>query len=142
MQRCRLIPRHAVLRHTYYLSGSFGCVCLCRQILVEMSSHILIFGGFTTSPLDGIHVILGHNPYFPGSSRIFLLVHIIVIERMSLIMNFLGFHHVLIDAILRHIPYLSESFRGGRFAHTILIEDMSHCYDIFWTSSCFYWMSY
>ena len=57
-------------------------------------------------------------------------------------MNFLGFHHVLIDVILGHIPYLSRSFRGGRFAHTFLIEDMSHCYDIFWTSSCFCWMSY
>ena len=107
-----------------------------------MSSHILIFGGFTTSLLDGIHVILRHNPYPPGSSRICLLVHIIVIEMMSLVMNFLGFHHVLIDAILGHMPYLSGSFRGGRFAHTFLIEDMSHCYDIFWTSSCFCWMSY
>ena len=50
---------------------------------------------------------------------------------MSLVMKFLGFHHVLIDAILGHIPYLSGSFGGGRFAHTVLIKDMSHCYDIF-----------
>ena len=46
-------------------------------------------------------------------------------------MTFSGFHHVLIDAILGHIPYLSGSFRGGRFVQTVLIEDMSHCYDIF-----------
>ena len=46
-------------------------------------------------------------------------------------MTFLGFHHVLIDATLGHIPYLSGSLRGGRFVQTILIEDMSHCYDIF-----------
>ena len=43
----------------------------------------------------------------------------------------LGFHHVLIDATLGHIPYLSGSFGGGRFVQTILIEDMSPCYDIF-----------
>ena len=88
MQRFRLIPRHAVLRDTPYLSGSFGCVCLCRQILAEMSSHILIFGGFITSLLNGIHVILRHNPYPPGSLGICLLVHTIVIERMSLVMKF------------------------------------------------------
>ena len=88
MQRFRLIPQHVVLGHTPYLSGSFGYVFLCRQILVEMSSHILIFRGFTTSLLDDIHVILGHNPYPPGSSRICLVVHTIVIERMSLVMKF------------------------------------------------------
>ena len=43
-------------------------------------------------------------------------------------MTFSGFHHVLIDVTLRHIPYLSGSFGGGRFVQT---EDMSHCYDIF-----------
>ena len=91
MQRFRLIPRHAILGHTPYLSGSFGCVCLCRQILVEMSSHILKFRGFTTSLLDDIRVILGHNPYPPGSSRICLVVHTIVIERMSLVMKFWDF---------------------------------------------------
>ena len=91
MQRFRLIPRHAILGHTPYLSRSFGCVCLCRQNLVEMSSHILIFGGFTTSLLDDIRVILGHNPYPPGSSRICLVVHTIVIERMSLVMKFWDF---------------------------------------------------
>ena len=91
MQRFRLIPQHAVLGHIPYLSGSFGCVCLCRQILAEMSSHILIFGGFITSLLDGIHVILGHNPYPPGSSGICLLVHTIVIKRMSLVMKFWDF---------------------------------------------------
>ena len=78
------------------MSGSFGCVCLRRQILAEMSSHILIFWGFITSLMDGIYVILGHNSYPLGSSGICLLVHTIVIERMSLVMKFLGFHHVLI----------------------------------------------
>ena len=91
MQRFRPIPRHVVLGHTPYLSGSFGCVCLCIQILAEMSSHILIFGGFTTSLLDGIHVILGHNPYPLGSSGICLVMHTIVIERMSLVMKFWDF---------------------------------------------------
>ena len=70
------------------MSGSFGCVGLCRQILVEMSSHILIFGGFITSLLDNMHVILGHTPYPPRSAGICLFVHTIVIERMSLIMKF------------------------------------------------------
>ena len=98
MQRFRLISRHVVLGHIPYLSGSFGCVRLCRQILDEMSSHILIFGGFITSLLDGIHVILGHIPYLPGSSGICLFVHTIIIERMSHVMTFLGFHHVLIVA--------------------------------------------
>ena len=88
MQRFILIPRHALLGHTPYLSGSFGCACLYRQILAEMSSHILIFEGFITSLLDGIHVILGHNPYPPKSSRSCLLVHTIVIERMNLVMKF------------------------------------------------------
>ena len=46
-------------------------------------------------------------------------------------MTFLGFHYVLIDSTLRHIPYLSGSFRGGRFVQTVLFKDMSHCYDIF-----------
>ena len=46
-------------------------------------------------------------------------------------MTFLGFHHVLLDVILGHIPYLSGSFRGGWFVQIVLIEDMSHCYDIF-----------
>ena len=36
-----------------------------------------------------------------------------------------------INATLRHIPYLLGSFGGGRFVQTVLIEDMSHCYDIF-----------
>ena len=70
------------------MSGSFGCICLCKQILAEMSSHILIFRGFITSLLDGIHVILGHNPYPLGSLGICLPIHTIVIERMSLIMKF------------------------------------------------------
>ena len=113
------------------MSGSFGCVCLCRQILVEMSSHISIFGGFITSLLDDIHVILGHIPYSPRSSGICLFVHTIVIERMSLVMTFSGFHHVLIDATLGHTPYLSGSFGRGWFVHTVLINYMNHCYDIF-----------
>ena len=95
--------------------GSFGFVCLCRQILAEMSSHILIFRGFITSLLDGIHVILRHIPYLLGLSGICLFVHIVIIERMSLVMTFLGFHHVLIDATLGYIPYLLGSFGGGRF---------------------------
>ena len=73
------------------MSGSFRCVCLCRHILAKMSSHILIFGGFITSLLDGIYVILGHNPYPSGSSGICLLVHTIVIERMRLVMKFWDF---------------------------------------------------
>ena len=73
------------------MSGSFRCVCLCRQILAEMSSHILIFGGFITSLLDGIHVILRHNPYPPRSTGICLLMHTIVIEGMSLVMRFWDF---------------------------------------------------
>ena len=131
MHGFRLIPRHAILGHTPYLSGSSGFVCLCRQTLVKMSSHILIFGGFITSLWDDIHIILGHIPYLPGPLGICLFVHTIIIKRMSLVMTFLGFHHVLIDSTLGHIPYLSGSFGGGRFVQTVLIEDMSHCYDIF-----------
>ena len=56
-----------------------------------MSIHVLIFGGFITSLLDGIHVILGHNPYPPGSSGICLLMHTIGIERISLVMKFWDF---------------------------------------------------
>ena len=37
----------------------------------------------------------------------------------------------MIDATLGHIPYFSGSFRDGRFVQTVLIKDMSHCYDIF-----------
>ena len=37
----------------------------------------------------------------------------------------------LLDATLGHIPYLLGSFGGGWFVQTVLIEDMSHCYDIF-----------
>ena len=114
-----------------YLSGSFGCVGLCRQILVEMSRHILIFGGFITSLLDDMHVILGHIPYPPRSAGICLFVHTIVIERMSLVMTFSGFHYVLIDATLGHIPNLSGSFGRGWFDQAVLINDMSHCYEIF-----------
>ena len=73
------------------MSGSFECVCLCRQILAEMLCHILIFGSFITSLLDDIHVILGHNPHPPGSSEISLLMHTIVIERMSLVIKFWDF---------------------------------------------------
>ena len=76
------------------MSGSSGCVCLCRQILAKMLSHILIFGGFITFLFDGIHVILRHIPYLPGSLVIFLFVLTIVIERMSLAMTLLLFHHV------------------------------------------------
>ena len=60
----------AILGHIPYLSGSSGFVGLCRKIIVEMSSHILIFGGFITSLLDDIHVILRHFPYSPGSSGV------------------------------------------------------------------------
>ena len=97
-----LIPRHAILGDTSYISGSFGFVCLCRHTLAEMSSHILIFGGFITSLLDGIHIILRHIPYPPGPSGICLFVHIVIIERMSLVMTFLGFHHVLIYVTLAY----------------------------------------
>ena len=108
------------------MSGSFGCVCLCRQILVEMSSHILIFGGFITSLLDDIHVILGHIPYPPRSSGICLFVHTIVTKRMSLVMTFSGFHHVLIDATLGHTPYLSGSFGCVCLYRHILAKMSSH----------------
>ena len=37
----------------------------------------------------------------------------------------------LLNATLRHIPFLSGSFGGGWFVQEVLIEDMSHCYDIF-----------
>ena len=104
MQVFRLIPRYAILRHTPYLLGSSRCVCLCRHILAEMSSHILIFRGFITSLLDDIHVILGHIPYPPGSSGICLFVHTIVTERMSLVMTFLGFHHVFYRFHTRAYP--------------------------------------
>ena len=118
--------------HTPYMSGSFRCVCLCKQILAEMSSHILIFGGFITSLLDGIHVILGHNPYPLGSSRICLFVYTIVIERMSLVMKFLGFHHVLIGATLGISLIFQDHLEVVNLPiQTVLIEDMSHCYDIF-----------
>ena len=50
---------------------------------------------------------------------------------MSLVITFLGFQHVLIDATLGHITYLSGSFGGGWFVQVVLIEDMRHCYDIF-----------
>ena len=46
-------------------------------------------------------------------------------------MTFSGFHHVLIDATLGHTLYLSGSFGRGWFVQTFLIDDMSHCYDIF-----------
>ena len=87
-----------------------------------MLTHILIFGGFTTSLLDDIHVILRHIPYPPKSSGICLFVHTIVIERMSLVMTFSGFHPVLIDATLGHIPYLSGSFGRGWFVQAVLID--------------------
>ena len=61
----------------------------------------------------------------------FLFMHTVLIERMSLVMTFFGFHHVLIDTTLGHIPYLSRSFGGGWFVQAVLIKDMSHCYDIF-----------
>ena len=37
----------------------------------------------------------------------------------------------LLDATLGHNPYLSGSFGGGWFVHVVLIEDISHCHDIF-----------
>ena len=46
-------------------------------------------------------------------------------------MTFLGFHYVLMDGTLGHIPYHSGSFGGGWFVQKVLIEDMSHCNDIF-----------
>ena len=60
-----------------------------------------------------------------------VFVHTALIERMSLVLTFLGFHHVLINATLGHIPYLSGSFGGGWFVHAVLIKDMGHYYDIF-----------
>ena len=75
-----------------------------------MLSHVLIGWGFITSLLDDIHVILWHIPYSPGSVGICLFVHVVLIERISPVMTSLRFHHVLIDATLGHIPYLSGSF--------------------------------
>ena len=60
----------AIIGHIPYLSGLFGFVGFCKQILAEMSSHILIFGGFITSLLNGIHVILRHIPYSSGSPSV------------------------------------------------------------------------
>ena len=37
----------------------------------------------------------------------------------------------LLDDTLGHIPYLPESFGGGWLVQEVLIEDMSHYYDIF-----------
>ena len=75
MNGFRLISRHygaldTTLRHTPYVLGSSGFVGLYKQILAEMSSHILIFECFITSLLDDIHVILGHIPYSLGSSSV------------------------------------------------------------------------
>ena len=116
MQRFKLIPRHAIWGIPPIFWGSSGFVSLCRQILAEMSNHILIFRGFITSLLDVMkppNIIPEHIPYPPGLSGICLFVHTVIIERMSLVMTFLGFHHVLIDATLGCIPYLSGSFGGG-----------------------------
>ena len=73
MHGFRLIFQHygaldAILGHIPYLSRSFGFVGLCRKIIAKMSSHILIFEGFITSLLDGIHVILGKS--YPLFARI------------------------------------------------------------------------
>ena len=38
---------------------------------------------------------------------------------------------MLIDATLGHIPNLLGSFGRGWFVQAVLIDDMSHCYDIF-----------
>ena len=43
----------------------------------------------------------------------------------------MGFHHVLIDATLGHIPNMSGSFGRGWFLQAVRSDDMSHCYDIF-----------
>ena len=84
MHGFRLISRHygaldAILWYIPYLSGSSGLVCLCRKILIEMLSHILIFKGFITSLLDDIHVILGHILYSTGLLGICLFVHTVFI---------------------------------------------------------------
>ena len=101
MHGFQLIFRHygaldTVLGHIPNLSRSYGFIGLCRQILFEMSSHVLIFGGFITSLLDDIYVILGHIPYSSGSLGICLFVHTVLIEKLSLVMTFLGFHHVFV----------------------------------------------
>ena len=44
----------SILGHIPYLSESSGFVSLCKLILVEIFSHILIFRGFITSLSDGI----------------------------------------------------------------------------------------
>ena len=75
MHGFRLISKYygaldSILGHIPYLSGSYGFVVLYKQILDEMSSHILIFGGFITSLLDDIHVILRYITHSSGSSGV------------------------------------------------------------------------
>ena len=69
-----------------------------------MLSRILIFWGFITTLLDDIHVILGHIPYPLVSYKFYLFVQTILIEMMSFVMTFWGFHHVVLVAMLGHIP--------------------------------------
>ena len=74
MHGFRLIPRHygtldSILGHTPYLSRSSGVVGLRRQILVEMSSHILIFGGLIMSLLDCHTCHTSAYPLFVGIIR-------------------------------------------------------------------------
>ena len=42
-----------------------------HTVLIKMSGHILIFGGFIMPLLDVIHVILGHIPYSMGSLGVY-----------------------------------------------------------------------
>ena len=62
---------HAILGHTLYLSRSSKVCWIMHIFLVEISSHILIFGGLIMSLLD---VILGHITYLSGSSGVCLFV--------------------------------------------------------------------
>ena len=92
MHGFRLIFQHygalyAILRHTPYMLGSSGVAGLCRQVLAEMLSHVLIFWGFITSLLDVvIHAILGHTLYLSRSFGVCWIMHIVLVEMLSLVL--------------------------------------------------------
>ena len=66
-----------------------------------------------------------HTLYLSGSSGVIGLFRHILFEMLSRVLIFLGFHHVLLDATLGNIPYMSGPSRGDLFVQTVLIEDMS-----------------
>ena len=131
MHGFRLISRHAILGHTPYLSGSSGFVCLCRQTLIEMSGHILIFGGFHQISI-GWHTC--HTWAYPLSAR--------TIRNLFVC----AYSHYREDESCYDIFWISSCFDRCHigayplpfgiiwrwwFVQAVFIEDMSHCYDIF-----------